>query len=176
MYLGQPSRSLNVLLQFQKKLKDYNRSDQEHFVKWFVAKQDAKSNQLKFSDDQIANAYSEFKGGGEKAENNKRSILRHLVLGGVDGVNKPKDVRETVCVGEHEMKEIWKTYYHFDMPKLFKRFGLVDDDGSVATPAAPVATIDCTADVAAWEMGRAVGNPAFERDDDTAATQSLPTN
>ena len=39
-----------------------------------------------FTADHIANEYAKFKGGTEKAENNKRSILRHLELGSIDDI------------------------------------------------------------------------------------------
>ena len=127
-----------------------------------------------FTADHIANEYAKFKGGTEKAENNKRSILRHLELGGFDGVTKPKPVREEDIDSYGRTKKVWKTYYHYDMPKLFKKFGfvddeeLVDDDETAATPAASVASaVDCDADITAWEAGRAGDNSALERGDDS---------
>ena len=147
MYLGKDI----PVGEFQKKLKDHNRSDQEHFVKWFVAKQDAGAHQLRFLDDAITDAYAEFRGGGE-AENNKRSILRHLELGSIDGIKKEHATREYVEVGDElHWKAQWKTYYHFDMDELRKRYGFVDEDGEAVAPAAPVAVVDCGADVAMWE-------------------------
>ena len=80
---------------------------------------------------------------------NKRSILRHLNLAGIDGITKPHAVRECISVDEHEIKEVWKTYYHYDMTKLFKRFELDDSVSSVA--AAPGSMVDCEADIAEWE-------------------------
>ena len=144
--------------EFQSTLKDCNRSEVDHFVKWLVLEQDAELETVRLKDDTVATRYIDYKG-GEEAQNNKRSILRKLELSGIDGVNKPHDVRETIEDQFGNSKTKWVTYYHFDLTVLRQRYKIGGDDDEAEASVSTVEKIDCEKDVADWEARRD-GRPA----------------
>eukprot|EP00966_Prymnesium_polylepis_P151854 3508308-Prymnesium_polylepis.1 len=133
---------------YQKTLKEANRSYVDQFVKWIVLQQETQDSTGKFKDEIVASMYVDYRGGGDVAERNKRSILRELELVGIDGVTKPHPIREgEYDENDHTLKQKWATYYHFDYDKLRMRYEIGAD---THTPVA-VTPIDCERDIAQWE-------------------------
>jgi hypothetical protein len=94
----------------------------------------------------VAAKYCDYKG-VEEAQNNKRSILRKLELGGIDGVHKPHQIREPIEDQFESITTKWVTYYHFDLTKLRERYNIGGDDNEEEASVSTVEKIDCEKDV-----------------------------
>ena len=136
--------------EFQKDLKEHNRSETEHFAKWVVLEQDARHARVEFSDTHVASLYAQYKGGGEKAEQNKRGILRKLQLASIPGISKPSQRRVFQDDGDNTVVTKWIRYYNWDLVSLRQRYAIGDHVPTTGVPRVEV--VDCRADIAAWEV------------------------
>ena len=146
MYLGKDI----PIGDYQKALKDANRSVAEHFLEWFVQEQPISKRSLIVAIDDVCDTFRGWQQTGGEFERSKTSITSELALRKYSGIDKIKPLQDVFNkeTGQFEKKQVPK--YVFDLEILRKRFGI----GVESAPAPLADAIDCEADIVAWEQQR----------------------
>ena len=103
---------------FQTKLREYNRSGEESFLKAFVENQEVDKDAVTVTADELYNEYREWHGAGHEFEKSKQAVMKGLGLGSTNGI----EIRKTV-----DLQRKLVTRYTFDLVKLRQHFGLDRD-------------------------------------------------
>ena len=153
---------------FQRRLKDANRSGTDSFVQHLVSDQDLKKTEVVMSAQQVYAAYCTWQEGGKEYERSKCGILKELSLNALGGITSCVQ-RYAVELGmEEDFRTVQRlqTVYKFDLGVLRRRYGLdklvaemqAEEGGAQRAPAdirdrfvmdapAPAPRIDCEQDI-----------------------------